>query len=146
MYGKPVEDEIQRIKRGNKRDGEYMLSVEELNELIERAKNDDNEAQVRIWESHLLFITKKLSTSKYVGVGSRTKLDPDEALGVTWESLLKALQSYNGSSSFSFWWWNKCKIDLESEWRRRVKQNERHPLFSDLFPDAEDETDNSLAI
>ena len=31
MYGKPVEDEIQRIKRGNKRDGEYMLSAEELN-------------------------------------------------------------------------------------------------------------------
>lgn len=140
MYGKVIENEIHRIKRGNRSSREFMLTTEELSDLVERAKKGDNAAQCRIWETHLLFITKRLATSKYVGEG-RCRLDPDEALGFTWESLLKAIQSYNGTSSFSFWWWRKCMIDLKSEWRRRFKENERHPLFSDIFPDIDDDED-----
>lgn len=136
MYGKPIENEIKRVKHGNETSGEFLLTKEELAELVKKAKNGEDEAKERIWTTHLLFLVKKISTSKYVGGTSCASLDPNEALGMTWDSLLAALKSYNGSSSFSFWWWNKCKIDLETEYRRRCKNHEREPLLSDLFTNA----------
>lgn len=140
MYGKPVEDEIHRIKKGNRETGEFMLSVEELSNLIENAKNGDDAAKEKIWSCHLLFLTKRLAaTTVYVG-DDRCKLTPDEALSLTWESLLKALESYNGSSSFSYWYWRKVVMDLRSEWRRRYKENDRRPLLSDIFNEDEIES------
>ena len=129
MFSALVEHEIQRVKGEDKK-----LSYSELADLIEKGKGGDNAAIETIWNSHLLFLSKHISKSKYVGSGC-TKIEPDEALGMTWESLLKALESYDGSSSFSFWFWNKCQIDLESEWRRRCRKHERFPVLSDLFPD-----------
>lgn len=144
MYGKPIEDEIQRIKKGNRTNKEYILTTEELADLVEKAKSGDDNARSRIWETHLLFLNKKLTKSRYVGF-DRCKLDPDEALSMTYESLLKALQTYNGSSSFSFWWWRKCVMDFKSEWRRRYKENARHPLASDLFSEMDDKTYDILS-
>lgn len=129
MFGSVVEDEIKRVKKAD-----IKLAYEELLALVERGKKGDNEALEQIWTSHLLFLSKHLSKSKYVGTG-RTKIEPDEALGMTWESLLKAVESYNGSFSFSYWFWNKCQTDLESEWRRRCRNHERFPILSDLYPD-----------
>lgn len=115
MYNKIIEDEIQRIKRDNLR-----LTRDDVSDLISKAKKGDSAATEVLWRSHLLFLTKYLGRSQYTDL-----IDPDEALSISWESIVKAIDSYRGGSSFSQWYLVKFRIDLNSEWRRRCRQAER---------------------
>lgn len=125
MFGTIIEQEMKRVREANIR-----LSKEEVADLVERSKNGDQKAMEDLWTAHLLFLSKNLSKSKYVGYW----IEPDEALSMSWESLLKVIHTWNGSSSFSHWFYKKLLIDLETEWRRRKRNHDICPRLSELYP------------
>ena len=127
MFGQIIEEEIARIKNENKK-----LEREQLEELVKRGKEGDYEALEEVWKSLLLFTSKHVSKSKYVG----SLISPDEVVGMSWETLLKVVQTWDGTSSFPHWFIKKLMMDLETEWRRRMKAHKVHPRISDLWPDA----------
>ena len=127
MFGQIIEDEIARIKNEDNK-----LTRERLEELVIRGKEGDQDALEEVWKSLLLFISKHIAKSKYVG----NLIEPDEVIGMSWETLLKVVQTWNGTSSFPHWFIKKLMMDLETEWRRRAKARNIQPRISDLWPDA----------
>lgn len=144
MFSPVIEDEIAHIKAANASTKEFILDPEHLRRLAVVAKTDDSVVE-HIWRCHLLFLSKYISKSKYTDDAAEC-LTPDEALSMSWESLLAAIKSYGGESSFSHWFLNKFRIDLNSEWRRRCKRVEHEQQFVDDELEFDDVDDGYLEI